>query len=56
VNLAVLLRLLPGPLAESCLVGEVEVVRTGEKAVFHGAEQLVAYLREREPEDNRDQG
>jgi len=45
VSFSVLLRLLPGPLAAGCLVGELEVVATGERALVRSTEELVAYLR-----------
>jgi hypothetical protein len=45
MNVSVLLRLLPEPLAHGHLVGEVEVERTGERATVKSAEELVDYLR-----------
>ncbi|GEM_PF-4967471 len=45
MNVSVLLRLLPEPLARGCLVGEVEVVRTGQRALVRSVEELVAYLQ-----------
>jgi hypothetical protein len=45
MNVSVLLRLLREPLAAGRLVGEVEVVDTGERTVVRDVEQLVDYLR-----------
>jgi hypothetical protein len=47
MTLSVLLRLLPGPLAAGQLVGEVEVVRTGDRAKVRNTQELVAYLQQR---------
>jgi hypothetical protein len=44
MKVSVLLRLLRGPLTEGRLVGEVEVVETGERTVVRDVAQLVAYL------------
>jgi hypothetical protein len=45
MNVSVLLRLLPEPLARGHLVGEVEVVRTGERVLVKSTEELVVYLQ-----------
>lgn len=47
MNLSVLLRLLREPLAAGRLVGEAEIVETGERTVVRDAAQLVDYLRDR---------
>jgi hypothetical protein len=41
------LRLLPDHLADSQIVGRVEVVDTGERATFKDAEELIAFLCQR---------
>ena len=45
VSLSVLLRLIPGPLADGQLVGELEMVKTGERVRMQSTEQLIAYLQ-----------
>jgi hypothetical protein len=47
VTVPVLLRLLREQLASGRLVGEAELVETGERTLVRDARQLVAYLRER---------
>jgi len=39
--------LLVAELEDGRLVGQVEVVDTGEQAIIHSAEELLAYLRPR---------
>jgi hypothetical protein len=51
VNISVLLRLLREPLASGHVVGQVEVVETGERMVVRNVKELVAYLRERAAAD-----
>lgn len=51
VSIAVLLRLLREPLVAGRLVGEAELVDTGERTVVRDAGQLIAYLRDRELSD-----
>ena len=46
VNISVLLRLLREPLASGRVIGQVEVVDTGDRALVHDERELVAYLRE----------
>jgi hypothetical protein len=45
VSFSVLLRLLPGPLAGGQVVGELEVVRTGERVSVRSVDELMAQLR-----------
>jgi hypothetical protein len=47
MTMCFVLRLLPDHLAESQVVGRVEVVDTGERATFRDAEELIAFLCER---------
>ena len=43
--ITLILRILPGPLAESELVGHAELVATGSSVAFRGAAELVALAR-----------
>jgi len=43
-TLGVVLRVLPGPAADGRLVGEAEVVATGERITIRAVEDLVALL------------
>ncbi len=47
MNISVLLRLLREPLAAGRVVGQVEVVDTGERTLVQNEQELLAYLRER---------
>lgn len=47
VTVPVLLRLLREPLAAGRLVGEAELVETGERILIRDARQLIACLRDR---------
>jgi hypothetical protein len=46
VVLTVVLRLLPGPLEDGELVGEAEVIATGQVAYVRGAADIVGLMRE----------
>ena len=44
MRVSVVLRLLPGPLGEGEVVGQVEVVSTGEQVAVNGLAELLAVL------------
>lgn len=47
MSVSVLLRLVPDALAEGRLAGQAEIVETGESVLFHDADEIASFVRER---------
>ncbi len=56
MSISVLLRLVREPLASGQLVGQVEVVETGERTVVRSAGELIGYLRATLSQDGDEDG